>query len=172
MVLWMFPCPTASGLRFPKKHRTNKINACLKRLHNVDRVPKGGFYLPAIGQHLRSYTVSHITLKCRVEEATVVAYTSNSKKPYRVENSNATCRTNCSMEALEGRLVLQNGLTTEEQGLTNAIIHKVFQAKTLSDTQQKMLDTRRDQGETIPAPSKYKAYKGQRGHHTSHAKRR
>jgi len=36
--------------------------------------------LPAIGQHLRSYTVSHSTLKCRVEEATVVAYTSNSLK--------------------------------------------------------------------------------------------
>ena len=69
------------------------------------------------------------------------------------------------MEALEGRLVLQNGLTTEEQGLTNAIIHKVFQAKTLSDKQQKILDTRRDEGETIPAPSKYKL---QRGHHTDH----
>ena len=154
------PMSYSQWAALPKKHRTNKINACLKRFNNVDRVPKGGFYLPAIGQHLRSYIVSHSTLKCRVEEATVVAYTSNSKKPYRVENSNATCRTNCSMEALEGRLVLQNGLTTEEHGLTNTIIHKVFQAKPLTDKQQQMLDTRRDNGEPIPAPSKYKAYKG------------
>ena len=64
------------------------------------------------------------------------------------------------MEALEGRLVLLNGLTTEEHGLTNTIIHKVFQAKPLTDKQQQMLDTRRDNGEPIPAPSKYKAYKG------------
>ena len=70
------PMSYSQWIALPKKHRTNKINACLKRLNNVDRVPKGGFYLPAIGQHLRSYTVSHITLKCRVEEATVVAYTS------------------------------------------------------------------------------------------------
>ena len=50
--------------------------------------------------------------------------------------------------------------TTEEANLANVIVHKVFQAKTLSDKQQQMLDTRRDEGEPIPAPSKYKAYKG------------
>ena len=68
------PMSYSQWLALPKKHRTNKINACLKRLNNVDRVPKGGFYLPAIGQHLRSYTVSHITLKCRVEEAATTGF--------------------------------------------------------------------------------------------------